>query len=58
MTALADLSKQIRDLITHEVNMGAVVGMYESKTRVFFTLEADGEIHVIAEVKRPGQWSI
>lgn len=54
---LEALARQVREIITHEVQTGATVGMYESKHRVIFTLEANGEIYVIAEVKRPNEWS-
>lgn len=55
---LEGVARQVREIITHEVQMGATVGMYESKHRVIFTLEAGGEIHVIAEVKRPNEWGV
>jgi hypothetical protein len=48
---LADVAKTIRTAIRGEVSCGAKVQMYESASRAIFTLEADGEIHVIGEVK-------
>ena len=48
---LADVATTIRTTIRGEVSCGAKVQMYESAQRTIFTLEADGEIHVIGEVK-------
>jgi hypothetical protein len=48
---LADVATTIRLTIRQEVQDGAKVQMYESVSRTIFTLEADGEIHVLGEVK-------
>ena len=51
---LADVATSIRNAIRGEVSCGAKVQMYEGVSRTIFTLEADGEIHVIGEVKHGG----
>jgi hypothetical protein len=48
---LADVATTIRLTIRQEVQDGAKVQMYESDSRTIFTLEADGEIHILGEVK-------
>jgi hypothetical protein len=48
---LESLVTGIRLAIRQEVQDGAKVQMYESASRTIFTLEADGEIHILGEVK-------
>lgn len=45
------MAEFIRIAIRQEVQVGAKVGMYESAQRTIFTLELNGEIHVLGEVK-------
>lgn len=52
---LEAMAESIRIAIRQEVSQGARVGMLESATRTVFTLEADGEIYILGEVKRLGQ---
>ena len=44
-------AEAIRLAIRQEVQDGAKVGMYESVQRTIFTLELNGEIHILGEVK-------
>ena len=48
---LAEMVTAIRLAIRQEVQDGAKTGMYESAQRTIFTLELNGEIHILGEVK-------